>query len=459
MRAIRKHLRDFVAVAALALIGLAVASYVLSQQRFHLPAWVPAVGQDFYTVNVELQTAQAVVPGQGQTMNIAGVKVGDVKDVRLRDGVAVVKVDMEEEHAPIYRDARVLLRPKTGLKDMYLQLDPGTKASGALPEGGTIPVANTMPDVNPDEILAQLDGDTRAYLQVLLSAGGQAFTDAEGVEQSAAADLRETFKRFEPTNRDLAKLTGELSERRQNIRRVQHNLRLIFESLADNDEQLGSLVESANANFEALANQDQNLRAALREFPTALGATRDALDSADELAIELKPTAEGLRPTARALAPALRDLRPFLRDTEPIIRDQLRPFTRIARPTVRDLRPAARDLAAASPDLVSTFKVLNALLNTLAFNPPGPEEEGYLFWASWVNHAAATVFNTADAHGAIRRGLVMFSCGSLGVLENLVNANEQLAIIINLLDAPARTEVCSQPTPGATSAKAKGAKR
>jgi phospholipid/cholesterol/gamma-HCH transport system substrate-binding protein len=448
-RVIRKHLRDFLAVFFLAAFALSVAGYILSQQRFHLPAWVPAVGSDFYSIDVELQTAQAVVPGQGQTMNIAGVKVGDVKKVTLREGIAVVSVDMEKQYAPVYRDATVLLRPKTGLKDMYLALDPGTPGAGALPEGGRIPVANTLPDVNPDEILAQLDTDTRAYLQILLQSAGEAFTDAEGVEQPASADLRETFKRFEPTNRDLAKLTGELSKRRKNVARVTHNLRLIFGSLADRDEQLGRLVASANANFEALARQDQNLRAALREFPGTLSTTRDALGKADTLGRELGPAATALRPAARALAPALRDVRPFLRDTTPIIRTQLRPFAREARPLVRELRPAARDLAATTPDLVTTFKALNALLNTLAYNPEG-DEEGYLFWASWVNHAAATVFNTSDAHGAIRRGLVMVSCGGLGVLENLTKVNRQLAVLIDLLDTPRKSEACAQQTPGAT---------
>ena len=42
----------------------------------------------------------------------------------------------------------------------------------------------------------------------------------------------------------------------------------------------------------------------------------------------------------------------------------------------------------------------------LAFNPKGPEE-GFLFWASWVNHAGASIFSTQDAHGPIRRGLVV----------------------------------------------------
>ena len=58
------------------------------------------------------------------------------------------------------------------------------------------------------------------------------------------------------------------------------------------------------------------------------------------------------------------------------------------------------------------FGVVNDLLNTLAYNPPG-DEEGYLFWTAWANHAAAFVFNTQDAHGPIRRGNFLVDCASL----------------------------------------------
>ena len=73
-------------------------------------------------------------------------------------------------------------------------------------------VANTLPDVNSDEFLAQLDSDTRAYLQILLNAGGTAFDDQvtgadQRYQQTAAQDLREVFKRFEPTARDGKKIT------------------------------------------------------------------------------------------------------------------------------------------------------------------------------------------------------------------------------------------------------------
>src|SRR4029079_131053 len=109
-----------------------------------------------------------------------------------------------------------------------------------------------------------------------------------------------------------------------------------------------------------------------------------------------------LRPGARALGPTLVATRPFLRKTTPIIRDQLRPFARASLPTVKQLNPALQDLSAAAPNLNTTFDVVNALLNTLAYNPPGKTEEGYLFWQSWPNHLAPTVFSQQDAHGPIR---------------------------------------------------------
>jgi phospholipid/cholesterol/gamma-HCH transport system substrate-binding protein len=152
-RAIKNHLRDFIALTVLFLVGLGVSAFILSNQRLYLPSWVPGIGKDFYKVKAEFSTAQAVVPGQGQTVDIAGVQVGDIDKVELKNGLAVVSMNIRNKYAPIYRNASMLLRPKTGLKDMIVELDPGTKSAGALAEGGTIPVQNTAPDVNLDEVL------------------------------------------------------------------------------------------------------------------------------------------------------------------------------------------------------------------------------------------------------------------------------------------------------------------
>jgi phospholipid/cholesterol/gamma-HCH transport system substrate-binding protein len=440
-RAIKNHMRDFVAIAVLFLIGIGVSGYILSNQRLHLPAWVPVVGQDFYEVKAEFWTAQAVTPGQGQTVNIAGVAVGEISRVELRGGVAVVGLKIRQEHAPIYKDARMLLRPKTGLKDMIVELDPGTPEAGALADGESIPIENTAPDVNLDEILAALDSDTRDYLQILVNGGGEALGGKD-----VPADLRETLKRFEPTNRDLARATSLLRERRRNLKRVVHNFALLTEELGTRDDQLTQLVTSANANFRALANQDDNIREALGLLPPTLRTARETLTSANRFAGQLGPTSQSLRPFARELGPTLRQTRPFLRETTPVIENQLRPFARDVRPTVRQLRRAAEGLAPVTPRLTRVFTVLNSLLNTLAFDPPG-DEDSYLYWASWVNHAGATVFGTQDAHGPIRRGMVITSCNSAALLETITSENPQLDVLYQLLNAPTSEQICPRQTP------------
>jgi len=174
MTAIKKHLPDFAAIIGLILVAVLVSSVILSNQRLTLPGWVPVIGKDFYEIEAEMQTAQSVTPGQGQTVNVAGVEVGEIKSVKLEDGRAVIGMKIEPRYRRVYRDATVLLRPKTGLKDMVAELTPGTKAAGRLPEGGRIPVSQTLPDVNLDEILATLDADTRDYLLLLLTTAPRA---------------------------------------------------------------------------------------------------------------------------------------------------------------------------------------------------------------------------------------------------------------------------------------------
>jgi phospholipid/cholesterol/gamma-HCH transport system substrate-binding protein len=440
-KAIHDHMRDFVAALFLLVLAFGVAGYILSNQRFYLPGWVPVVGTNFFELKADLSSAQAVVPGQGQTVNIAGVKVGEVGKVELEDGHAVVQMLIKPQYRHVYRDASILLRPKTGLKDMYLSLDPGRRSSGELHEGGRVRVANTLPDVNPDEILAGLDTDTRAYLEVLLHAGGEAFGD-----DRASADLRETFKRFEPTANYGRKVTVALARRRHNLRRVVHNFQELATEVGSKDKQLAAFVDSANANFEALASEDDSIRESLRLLPGTLGQTETTLTKASTLAARLGPTLQSLRPAARSLGPSLRKMRPFLRESTPIIRTQLRPFARDVRPTVRTLRAAAKDLAVVTPRLTRTFGVLNSFLNELAFNPAG-SEEGYLFWSAWTAHAGATIFTTQDAHGPIRRGLVLVSCPALNLLDQITSANPQLSTLVQLLNTPRQSDVCPTATP------------
>jgi phospholipid/cholesterol/gamma-HCH transport system substrate-binding protein len=266
-RAIRAHLRDFLAVLGLLVIGIGVGAYILTQQRLRFPF----VEDSPSHVWVELQNAAGVTPGQGQTVRVAGMRVGDVGKVELHEGRARVRLDMDSKYERLVRrDATVLLRPRTGLKDMFLALDPGTRSEPPVPEGGTIRVNNTLPDVNSDEILASLDADTRAYLKLLIGGAGKGLRDRGG-------DLREVFRRLGPLHRDLAAINREVVTRRKNLSRLIHNYGSTVSRLGKEDEDLTALVANASRVFGRLSQEDQQISAAVQRLPSALAQTEEAL--------------------------------------------------------------------------------------------------------------------------------------------------------------------------------------
>ncbi|CAB4880550.1 unannotated protein [freshwater metagenome] len=440
IRIVRKHLRDVIAIAAVAVVGILVGAYILSNQRFYAPSWVPLIGSDFVDYEAEFSSAQAFTAGQGQTVMIAGVNVGEIGSVNLRDGRARIVLKIRRKYTPIFRDATALSRPKTGLNDMVIELNPGTSAAGALPADGVIPVSRTLANVNPDEVLAGLDVDTQRYLQLLIGGAG------EGLDGNAA-NLSATLKRFDPTARYMAKIGEELVQRQRNIKRAVHNFRLLTDALGDRNTQLADFVSSSNDVFKVFATQQADLRAALRLLPSALKSTQTALASSDTLTTSLGPTLEALLPAARGLAAAQKGLQKLATDTTPVIQNQLRPFVPKAAPTVSALRPAARDLAKATPQLTQALTVVNKLVNGLAFNPSGKNpdgspKEGFLFWLAWANHATAAMFSSQDAMGPIRRGIVFGNCTTLQTLEVVGTANPVLGTIASLLNAPSSEEAC-----------------
>jgi phospholipid/cholesterol/gamma-HCH transport system substrate-binding protein len=435
-RAIREHLRDFIAITILFVMGLAATVVILSQQQAPYPDWVPILGDDTFELKGEFSSAQAVTPGQGQTVNIAGIKVGDITNVDLEDGTAVVTMRIEKKYQPLlHSDASMLLRPRTGLQDMTVELDPGTKG-GELEDGATVPLAQTQPNVQPDQILASLDSETRDYLQLLLQGGGEGL-GGNGKKFSA------TLRRLDPTARDLAKINGKLSQRRQNIRRVITNFKILARQLGGRDTQLEQFVSSSDSVLGSFARQEASIRAALQELPSTLTETRKALESGDQLSLQLGPAARALIPSARATGPALKATRPFFRKTTGPIRNQIRPFTRQIQPPIRSLAKTADALSSASPKLTHSLGGLNKLFNGVAFNPSGPKE-GYLFYLAWLNHDTNGLFSLQDANGPLRRGMVLQSCQTAKNAEFLTSdpPHAFLKTIQQLTNVPKSADIC-----------------
>jgi phospholipid/cholesterol/gamma-HCH transport system substrate-binding protein len=328
---------------------------------------------------------------------------------------------------------------------MYLELDPGTPAAGAVPAGGSLPAGSTNPTVDFSEILSSLDSDTRNYLLLLLSGGAQAFRDqgnnGELPSPAAVKDLQGVFKRFAPLNRDTATFTRLLALRQQNIRSAIHGLQQVTTSLGSVERQLTSLINSSNTNFRAIASQSAQLEDALTLLPSTLHESAVTFDKLRGFGQASASSSSRLIPWAHALAPALVALRPLFRDTTPVIQNQLKPFTVAVQPVARILAPAASALATATPPLAHSLQVINVLLNELAYQPGGGRQS-YLFWGSWLSHIAASLTAQQDAHGPIVRGTFMAVCSELQLLEvTLIQTNPSLGNLLAVLNAPQYNQV------------------
>ena len=406
-RAIRKHLPDFVAIIVLLVLSIAVAGYILNKEGLR----IPLIQSSPFTLNAEFQTLQAVTPGQGQTVRVSGVQVGTIGTVTIRSGLAVVTMDMDQRYRNlVHSNATALLRPKTGLDDMFIELNPGSKPYPVVRPGYTIPVSNTLPDINVDEIFSALDSDTREYLDLLVNGAGQGL-------QGRTTDLAEILRRFEPTHADLARVNQAVAQRGADLRQLVDSLRRLDGDLAAQRVQLVSLVDAGSQVFHALASENGNITTAVRALPGTLIQATATLGKVQRLAAVLGPTATNLLPAARALPAANAALAALAAPSAPIVQSQIRPFVRAARPVVRNLRPAAVKLATATPNLGNVFTVLNHLLNMLAYNP-GNTEHGYLFWLAWLDHNVRTLFSTQDANGDYRPIFLQANCSTLAALAS-----------------------------------------
>lgn len=429
-RSLKRYGVHLAAIVILVVASLGVAGYILSHQRLYLPAWVPVIGTDFYVVHAEFSSAQAVTPGQGQTVNIAGVPVGEIGKVTLKNGSANVELKIRRAHAPIYKNTSMLLRPRTPLSDMFIDMKRGDPSTGEIPDGGTVPQANTKPTVNFDEFLSVLDSDTRDYLQNLLTAAGKGL-DGQG------GNLRNGFKRFPTTGKYGVRIVKELDSRHSNIKRAITNLALLAKALGDNSAIFASLIDSSSVTMRTWASQQESIRQIIQLVPGAFGGMADAVETATPVIEDSAVAFKNLQPLADNLGVSLKSLRPFFKDQTVVTRDQFRPLARDSKPLLAVLAPASVDLAKMTPDATSATKSFNNLLNIVGYNPKG-SEEGYLYWLSWFSHVSASSFNRVDANGTLGAGAFYSNNCNWGTASNAKRGgNAMLALVSSLANLPA----------------------
>jgi phospholipid/cholesterol/gamma-HCH transport system substrate-binding protein len=432
-RQARGHRKDSIAIVVLAVAGIAMMLGIFIQQKASLPAWLPVVGEEYEHISAEFKTAQAVTPGQGQAVDVAGIQIGKVTSVELEEGHATVGMEIEPQYMDlIHPDAKFLLRPKTNLNDMIVEIDPGEE-DGRVEDGAHFTLAQTQPNTNLDAFLNTLDADTRQYLQLLVAGG------AQGIG-GRGKQFGNALRRLEPFVRYNAKLNKVIAQRRRALAGTIHSFQLLATELARHDREIERFVSSSNAALGNFANQQQAIQEALVQFPPALEAAKAGLASSDRFSKAAYPALTGLIPQAQALPAAFRSTQKMFAQTLAPIRDQIRPFTREVRPVLNHLAESAPSFGKTVRNFGNGLGGFNSFLNELAYKPKG--KESALFYLPWLNHNFNSVFSLQDAGGPLLRGLLGISCtGTALAYESIAPKSPFIETLLQATNVPRAEEI------------------
>jgi phospholipid/cholesterol/gamma-HCH transport system substrate-binding protein len=436
-RQARGRRKDTIAIVVLTIAGIVMMLGIFTQQKASLPAWLPVVGEEFEHISAQFSTAQAVTPGQGQSVDVAGIQIGKVTSVDLDNGHAVVGMDIEPKYMKlIHPDASFLLRPKTNLNDMVVEVDPGEE-KGQVEDGAEFTLAQTEPNTNLDAFLSTLDADTRQYLQLLVAGG------AQGIG-GRGKQLGNALRRFGPFVHYTAKLNKAVAARHVALARTIHDFNLLTTELARREDSVKRFVTSSKSALGNFANQQESVQAAFREFPSALEAAKAGLASSNRFSQVAYPSLVKLIPQAQALTPAFKATeRLFAETTEPIA-SQIRPFSREVRPLLTHSAEAAEPFEKTVRNFGNSLTGFNSFLNELSYKPKG--KESYLFYLPWLNHNFNNALSLQDAGGPILRSLVEVPCNAAELGYGLAGARTALGkpylqTLLETLAVPRQTEI------------------
>jgi phospholipid/cholesterol/gamma-HCH transport system substrate-binding protein len=425
--------KDTIAIAVLTVAAIVMTLWIFTQQKASLPSWAPLVGEDFAHLTAEFGNAQAVTPGQGQAVVIAGIQVGRISSVDLEEGHAVVGMDVEPKYLKlIHPNANLLLRPKTNLNDMTVEIDPGSGREH-VEDGYRFPLSRTEPSIQFEAFLSTFDKDTQQYLQLLLAGGAQGI-GGRGQQLGGA------FRRLQPFAHYIADLNRAVAQRRRALARTIHDFGLLTAELGRHDAALERFVTSSKDALGNFANQQEALQESLVEFPSTLAALRSAFVASNRFSEASGPALRKLIPQAQASVPAFEAQAQLFRQTTGPIRDQIRPFTRQIRPVLVHLNEGSDDLDTSVRSFGNSLGAINGLLNVLAYNPKG-KKESFLFYLPWLNHDLNATFNLVDAGGPISRAVLMLSCNGSYIGYGLIPTKPYLQTLTQGTRIPRPEEI------------------
>lgn len=384
--------RDVIALLVLVALGTTACGFVLVKQRFDWP-W-----EDRFVISANFQEVPGISPGNGQEVRIAGVIVGTIKEAKVTsNGQARLKLSIEPGHV-LYKDARVLLRAKTPLNDMYVEMSEGTPEAGKLRDGDVIPVSQTVSPVQVDRVLQNLDEDARSGLAAILQDSDIALANAPAQLGPGLVATDKTLDRFKP-------VMTALQTRREKLAELVTSISQIAGAAGGDEARIARLTNSLSSTLGTVSARDQELEQALAQMPGFVAQLRNATGSVTDLSKQLDPTLTSLRDASGVLPKAFKDVSGLAHQLQGVA-EVGAPAAREARPVVADLRPVIPQLGSALGDISNITARLDPATRTVV---------SYLEDIRAFVYNTTSIFSVEDANGGILRGQAGLGPSSLPI--------------------------------------------
>lgn len=231
--------------------------------------------QASYRVNANFVSAADLVPGDDVT--VSGVRVGHIASIQPTETGAIVAMDFQQQYAPLYQDARAVVKSKNLLGERYVEVYRGA-AGAAIPAGGTLPASHTLTPVEVNEVLDALSPDVRDQLTIAINSLGQAVTNQGGNLNASAGDLRLLAQGLQGIADALASNSTDLDS-------VIVALRKVMDTLAAWHAQFRQLIANWDSVMQELASREKQFTGTIDEQDRVMAILNQALGGGADLSL------------------------------------------------------------------------------------------------------------------------------------------------------------------------------
>lgn len=363
-------------------VGFALACVLLTLLTFRSFGGSLPLAPQGYRFDVPLPQASNLFPGSG--VQIAGVEIGEILEVRRDGDEAVATVELEARFAPLGSRARAILRTKTLLGEGYLEIAPGAASAPPILDGGRLARGQVRPAIQLDEVLETFTPATRERTRRL-------FTGLSRALDGRAEALSDSLGHAAPLAGNLSSVIDTLEGQKVELGRLFAGSAGVLDALGERQGVLQAAVTAGDDVLEVTARRNRELAAAVRALPPFLDQLRATSRTVTRASGDLNGAVQALLPVAPLVRPTLTEIRAAAPEFRGLFRELpatiaagdrgLPSLTRILRAaprTLRQLYPASRELlpfmrlfAVNRNATYSTFVNVASVLNGTMIAPGG----------------------------------------------------------------------------------------